>query len=85
MTQEIGQFKQARLDKELLSVGQALPFDVFAKNGFLLMKKGYYILTDEQKAKLVHMVNMGNDREITNMFHLCPAKDKGHASSAPIC
>jgi HD-GYP domain-containing protein (c-di-GMP phosphodiesterase class II) len=44
---------QGALSKELVSVGKALPFDVFAKNGFLLMKKGYYILTDEQKNKLL--------------------------------
>jgi HD-GYP domain-containing protein (c-di-GMP phosphodiesterase class II) len=53
MNQETTKFKQARVDGELLSVGQALPFDVFAKNGFLLMKKGFYILTDEQKKKLL--------------------------------
>lgn len=53
MNQETAKFKQARVDGEQLTVGEALPFDVFAKNGFLLMKKGYYILTDEQKKKLL--------------------------------
>lgn len=52
MTQESGTRKQARLPSDLIAVGDALPFDVFAQNGFLLMKKGYYVLTEEQKNKL---------------------------------
>jgi hypothetical protein len=55
MTLESSKFMQAPLREEALSVGKALPFDVFAKSGFLLMKKGYYILTDEQKNKLLNM------------------------------
>ena len=52
MTQDSGTLKQSRLPADLIAVGDALPFDVFAQNGFLLMKKGYYVLTEEQKKKL---------------------------------
>jgi HD-GYP domain-containing protein (c-di-GMP phosphodiesterase class II) len=50
-----GTIKQGQLPQDLLSVGQALPFDIFARNGFLLLKKGYYVLTEEQKKKLEHV------------------------------
>ena len=44
--------KLSKVRSEFLAVGEALPFDVFAGSGFLLLKKGYYVLTDEQKTKL---------------------------------
>jgi HD-GYP domain-containing protein (c-di-GMP phosphodiesterase class II) len=52
MTRDSDSRKPARLPADLIAVGDSLPFDVFAQNGFLLMKKGYYVLTEEQKKKL---------------------------------
>lgn len=52
MTDASDNLKLTKLPTDLLAVGDALPFDVFSKNGFLLLKKGHYILTDEQKRKL---------------------------------
>ncbi|MBV8048272.1 MAG: HD domain-containing protein [Paludibacterium sp.] len=52
MADKHGRIQQARVPGDLIEVGQSLPFDVFADRGFLLMKKGHYVLTDEQKRKL---------------------------------
>ncbi|TDR79869.1 HD-GYP domain-containing protein [Paludibacterium purpuratum] len=52
MTEKTGTMRQAKVPGDLIEVGQSLPFDIFAEHGFLLMKKGHYVLTDEQKKKL---------------------------------
>ncbi|WP_215782171.1 MULTISPECIES: HD-GYP domain-containing protein [unclassified Paludibacterium] len=52
MTSGSTKTRQGKPPADLIEVGKELPFDVFANNGFLLMKKGYYVLTDEQKSKL---------------------------------
>ncbi|GGY06314.1 HD-GYP domain-containing protein [Paludibacterium paludis] len=44
--------KTARIEASLLEVGRSLPVDVYARNGFLLLKRGHYVLTSEQKARL---------------------------------
>ena len=39
----------------MLSIGKELPVDVYSKSGFLLLKRGHYVLTPEQKQKLVSL------------------------------
>ncbi len=47
--------KTARFTASLAEVGKELPMDVFAHNGFLLLGRGHYVLTPEQKAKLAKL------------------------------
>jgi hypothetical protein len=37
----------------LIKVGEALPINLYTKNGFLLLGKGHYVLTDKQKDRLL--------------------------------
>ncbi|MBP4047135.1 HD-GYP domain-containing protein [Chromobacterium violaceum] len=45
--------KQTKVSSSMLSIGKELPVDVYSKSGFLLLKRGHYVLTPEQKQKLV--------------------------------
>jgi HD-GYP domain-containing protein (c-di-GMP phosphodiesterase class II) len=44
-----------KLHSLLLRVGQELPVDVYANNGLLLLKKGHYVLSAEQRDKLLNV------------------------------
>ncbi|MBV8680453.1 MAG: phosphohydrolase [Aquitalea sp.] len=48
---------KTKLPASFLRVGQQLPVDVYAKNGFLLLRKGHYVLTPEQRARLVDVAH----------------------------
>ncbi len=39
----------------MVDIGKELSMDVYSKNGFLLLKRGHYVLTPELKQKLVNM------------------------------
>ncbi|CUA86304.1 HD-GYP domain, c-di-GMP phosphodiesterase class II (or its inactivated variant) [Gulbenkiania indica] len=43
-----------KLPPSLVRVGQEVPVDVYARNGLLLVKKGHYVLTPEQKERILH-------------------------------
>ncbi|WP_158253656.1 HD-GYP domain-containing protein [Chromobacterium alticapitis] len=47
--------KPAKIVSAMVEIGKELPVNVYAKNGFLLLKRGHYVLTPELKQKLVHM------------------------------
>lgn len=40
---------------QVLKVGEALPTDIYARNGLLLLKKGHYVLNERQRERLVSM------------------------------
>lgn len=46
---------KTKLHPLLLRVGQELPVDVYASNGLLLLKKGHYVLSGEQRDKLLNV------------------------------
>jgi len=46
-----------KLPGSFLRVGQQLPVDVYAANGLLLLKKGHYVLTPEQRERLLDMAH----------------------------
>lgn len=39
----------------VLQVGEATPTDIYSKNGLLLLKKGHYILHEDQRERLIRM------------------------------
>ncbi|WP_174875598.1 HD-GYP domain-containing protein [Vogesella oryzae] len=41
--------------EQMLKVGEALPTDIYARNGLLLLKKGHYVLNEKQRNRLVSM------------------------------
>ncbi|OHX15038.1 hypothetical protein BI347_13245 [Chromobacterium sphagni] len=47
--------KPAKVYSAMVSIGKELPVDVYSKNGFLLLKRGHYVLTPELKQKLLSM------------------------------
>ncbi|KZE34901.1 HD domain-containing protein [Crenobacter luteus] len=53
----------AKLPPLLVRVGQELQVDVYAKNGILLLKKGHYVLSPEQRDKLL-TVGTGDADEV---------------------
>lgn len=46
-----------KLPGRFLRVGEQVPVDVYAKNGFLLLKKGHYVLTPEQRERLMDVAH----------------------------
>ncbi|WP_089086257.1 HD-GYP domain-containing protein [Aquitalea magnusonii] len=52
-----------KLPGSFLRVGEQLPVDVYAKNGFLLLKKGHYVLTPEQRERLMDVAH-GDAEEV---------------------
>lgn len=44
---------KTRLPSSLVRVGQPLPVDVYHESGILLLKKGHYVLTPEQRTRLL--------------------------------
>ncbi|RQO73253.1 phosphohydrolase [Aquitalea sp. FJL05] len=46
-----------KLPGSFLRVGEQLTVDVYAKNGFLLLKKGHYVLTPEQRERLMDVAH----------------------------
>lgn len=46
---------KSKLHPLRLRVGQELPVDVYANNGLLLLKKGHYVLSAEQRDKLLNV------------------------------
>lgn len=47
--------KPAKVFSSMVEIGKELPVNVYSSNGFLLLKRGHYVLTPELKEKLVHM------------------------------
>lgn len=47
--------KQTKVYSSMVSIGKELAVDVYSKSGFLLLKRGHYVLTPEQKQKLVSL------------------------------
>ncbi|MGL6070708.1 HD-GYP domain-containing protein [Craterilacuibacter sp.] len=45
-----------KLLEAAVKVGAALPFNMYAQNGMLLLGRGHYVLTDEQRARLLQHV-----------------------------
>ena len=43
-----------KLPPSLVRVGHEVPVDVYGRNGLLLVKKGHYVLTPEQKERILH-------------------------------
>lgn len=41
--------------QQMLKVGEAIPRDIYARNGLLLLKKGHYVLHDKQRERLIAM------------------------------
>ncbi|AXK39929.1 HD-GYP domain-containing protein [Crenobacter cavernae] len=54
---------KAKLHPLLVRVGKELQVDVYAKNGILLLKKGHYVLSPEQRDKLL-TVGLGDADEV---------------------
>ncbi|MBK0416305.1 phosphohydrolase [Chromobacterium haemolyticum] len=54
---------KVKLPTSFLRIGQQLPVDVYAKNGLLLLKKGHYVLTPEQRERLVTLAH-GDSEEV---------------------
>ncbi|WP_239688596.1 hypothetical protein [Aquitalea magnusonii] len=52
-----------KLPGRFLRVGEQLTVDVYAKNGFLLLKKGHYVLTPEQRERLMDVAH-GDAEEV---------------------
>ncbi|MBA4709419.1 HD-GYP domain-containing protein [Aquitalea aquatica] len=52
-----------KLPGSFLRVGEQLTVDVYAKNGFLLLKKGHYVLTPEQRERLMDVAH-GDAEEV---------------------
>ncbi|UTH74418.1 HD-GYP domain-containing protein [Chromobacterium sp. IIBBL 290-4] len=52
MTDSSGKVK---LPRNFLRPGRQTPVDVYAKNGVLLLKKGHYVLTEEQRDRLARL------------------------------
>lgn len=44
---------KTRLNASAITVGKELPVDVYHKSGVLLVKRGHYVLTEEQKQRLL--------------------------------
>ncbi|RQW27967.1 HD domain-containing protein [Rhodobacteraceae bacterium CH30] len=42
-----------KLLESAVKVGEALPFNMYAQNGMLLLGRGHYVLTDAQRARLL--------------------------------
>ncbi|OHX15166.1 hypothetical protein BI343_02070 [Chromobacterium amazonense] len=47
--------KPAKIYSAMVEVGKALPVDVYSDTGFLLLKRGHYVLSPDLKQKLVQM------------------------------
>nr|WP_176426162.1 HD domain-containing phosphohydrolase [Chromobacterium sp. ASV5] len=47
--------KPAKIYSSMVELGKELPVDVYSKSGFLLLKRGHYVLTPELKQKLINM------------------------------
>ncbi|AOZ49731.1 HD-GYP domain-containing protein [Chromobacterium vaccinii] len=46
---------KVKLPRNFLRAGQQAPVDVYAKNGVLLLKRGLYVLTEEQRDRLAQL------------------------------
>lgn len=51
---------KSKLSADMIMVGKQLPADVYHRNGMLLVKQGHYVLTPEQKQKLLEHGQLEN-------------------------
>ena len=51
---------KAKLSADMIMVGKQLPVDVYHRSGMLLVKQGHYVLTPEQKQKLLEHGQLEN-------------------------
>ena len=51
---------KSKLSADMIMVGKQLPVDVYHRNGMLLVKQGHYVLTPEQKPKLLQHGQLEN-------------------------
>ncbi|UTH74554.1 HD-GYP domain-containing protein [Chromobacterium sp. IIBBL 290-4] len=47
--------RPSKVYSAMVELGKELPVDVYSKSGFLLLKRGHYVLTPELKQKLINM------------------------------
>jgi len=52
--------EKSKLSADMILVGKQLPVDVYHRSGMLLVKQGHYVLTPEQKRKLVEHGQLDN-------------------------